>query len=947
MAKNMTRKGLAVGAALALAGSGLAALPAQAAPAITVALASGTSYNMISGEKIDLKVYGNSEYTWTNASDVKWEIVNSDEVTVTATTNNAGGSATTGATESPSATSATITVDGGTSGTTAGANRLGVAVPADKATSLTVRAYIELDGTDGATSGDLISNAVTVNFIKPADVVASVTITQPSEDDTTIKAAFSTNVNNEQLLNTDFAVEFLDGRGDALAGATAAADALAGLEAVKAPAAWDEDDFFVATSGAVTALDKDTAVSVNVYYNDGGILSDKDLTVDAGADADVDNDFQYPVGQDANETDVNSKIGSGYIAVSALTTGTVTLDTVATATSNAADKFAAGDSSVTISAVVKDAAGDEVSGATVKFDLSANTTNEVTLGADSDDKSITINGTKYTDVTKLPGDTGIDTVSVVTDSDGVAKLVISTANFANNDKLKIDAKRGTKAATQLAVTANTLAYDAYITNANDYVQILSGGSAVLEILVVDQFGTALPSGYDARARYQSSANFTATGETDSSADSDTAAAISGGRASLGVTPDGRGTGTTVYDIDIQKRAAGNSYENAIAEITTLTIETVSAFAVANTIDLDITEANYGDDADTAVIELADADGDSNTDADSDGTKTNDPQALELADFINFRALDVRGATVPTLNAGFALDLKVTQKATLTAAAVNAANQLVTISSDAGDLVMFVVDQDQDGDTTVEKTYGSTVSAYTDNAGNLDLDVHSNKAGKVTITIASGAATQLVELTFAGAASTTGTSLVIDAPDYAAPGSTVIAKASVTDKYGNPVVVSANSNGDGDISLTYDGPGLAVTASADATDSSGVAQLAYFLGSNDSGTITITAKYDADGDENYTDTGDLVVTKTITIGEAPAPAADTKVNAGSFKGYVAIYAKGHEGKRLSAKVGKDWVVVPALASNFVRVVEYTGAGYTIAVRIYIDRVLVDTITVTTK
>ena len=54
-----------------------------------------------------------------------------------------------------------------------------------------------------------------------------------------------------------------------------------------------------------------------------------------------------------------------------------------------------------------------------------------------------------------------------------------------------------------------------------------------------------------------------------------------------------------------------------------------------------------------------------------------------------------------------------------------------------------------------------------------------------------------------------------------------------------------------------------------------------------------------------------------------------------------------GKRLSAKVGNDWVVVPALASNFVRVVEYTGAGYTIAVRIYIDRVLVDTITVTTK
>ena len=74
---------------------------------------------------------------------------------------------------------------------------------------------------------------------------------------------------------------------------------------------------------------------------------------------------------------------------------------------------------------------------------------------------------------------------------------------------------------------------------------------------------------------------------------------------------------------------------------------------------------------------------------------------------------------------------------------------------------------------------------------------------------------------------------------------------------------------------------------------------------------------------------------------------TKVNAGSFKGYVALYAKGYAGKRMSAKVGKDWVVVAALASNFERVVEFTGAGVDVAVRIYIDRVLMDTINLTTK
>ena len=76
-------------------------------------------------------------------------------------------------------------------------------------------------------------------------------------------------------------------------------------------------------------------------------------------------------------------------------------------------------------------------------------------------------------------------------------------------------------------------------------------------------------------------------------------------------------------------------------------------------------------------------------------------------------------------------------------------------------------------------------------------------------------------------------------------------------------------------------------------------------------------------------------------------ADIKVNAGSFKGYVALYAMGYAGQRLCAMVGNDWVVVPVLASNFERVVEFTGAGYTVAVRIDIERVLIDTITVPTK
>jgi hypothetical protein len=98
-----------------------------------------------------------------------------------------------------------------------------------------------------------------------------------------------------------------------------------------------------------------------------------------------------------------------------------------------------------------------------------------------------------------------------------------------------------------------------------------------------------------------------------------------------------------------------------------------------------------------------------------------------------------------------------------------------------------------------------------------------------------------------------------------------------------------------------------------------------------------------GDSNPTDPGS---SGDPALG-TPSTSAGTKVNAGSFKGYVALYAKGHKGKRFSAKVGKDWVIVPVLETDFVRIVEYTGVGYEIAVRVYIDRKLLATIPILTK
>jgi len=92
-------------------------------------------------------------------------------------------------------------------------------------------------------------------------------------------------------------------------------------------------------------------------------------------------------------------------------------------------------------------------------------------------------------------------------------------------------------------------------------------------------------------------------------------------------------------------------------------------------------------------------------------------------------------------------------------------------------------------------------------------------------------------------------------------------------------------------------------------------------------------------------GEEKLEQTITVKEIIDPSI---VNAGTFKGVVAIYAKNFEGKRLSAKVGKDWVIVDALESNFVRVIERVRwVGYDLAVRIFIDRKLIRTVDLITQ
>jgi len=552
----------------------------------------------------------------------------------------------------------------------------------------------------------------------------------------------------------------------------------------------------------------------------------------------------------------------------------------------AAGKVRTGTTSGSVVFTVKDADGDAL-GAGIRVDVTIdNSTTKAVVGADD---TLTVAGKSVAD-----GDDVDVTVSYTTNSAGQVVVPFSSklGKAGNTFAIKatangepVDAK--TVVWEDAAYTAMSIAQNVAL-HASYEVTVADGSSIPVAFKVEDQFGKAAP----ANTYFVSVARSGGDGRATTAGSATAVAEFSGSLASATIVDNGSGNGEDIYTGTLTKR---NSDGTTAATGVTATV--TANFNSSITYALSFKEDSDADGIDDAVAL-----------SDNVGTLTG-TEALSNADL---------GKVVDSVGDVQAIEV-----------ATGVAGSQVTLSAAN---VGFKVDG--------KSVYGyESISLNTDSNGKVIVHFYSNTSGAKSIVVSAGNKSATLKTTFAAAANTAGATLSWDAPDYVKPGSTLKITAKLVDKYGNAV---ASDRG---FRVSYSGPGLQVGSDPIAYGTDGEAVLSYLLGSNDEGTITVSFEYDSDNGADPSTTDTLTVSKTITIGTAPA--ANTKVNAGSFKGYVAIYAKGHQGKRLSAKVGKDWVVVPALASNFVRVVEYTGAGYTIAVRIYIDRVLVDTITVVTK
>jgi len=156
----------------------------------------------------------------------------------------------------------------------------------------------------------------------------------------------------------------------------------------------------------------------------------------------------------------------------------------------------------------------------------------------------------------------------------------------------------------------------------------------------------------------------------------------------------------------------------------------------------------------------------------------------------------------------------------------------------------------------------------------------------------GEAIQPKVITFQQALGSSGSRLEIEAPK-----STMEARFEVTvslrDVFSNPVRVSDT----GKFFLKYEGLGTA-SDTPETKDVDGLAFLTVNLDSQRVGVGTVTASYDGDGDP-ATLGDNLVITQEIYIGQ-PAPPRQ-KITVGTLKGYVLIYALGHQVIGSTAKV----------------------------------------------
>ena len=428
--------------------------------------------------------------------------------------------------------------------------------------------------------------------------------------------------------------------------------------------------------------------------------------------------------------------------------------------------------------------------------------------------------------------------TVLTGADGKASFTADVSDVVTGDSFAVEFSAQGQTANASFTVKETVASDLVEHNllgtGADWK--VEDGTHTIRFAALDNFGQPLSSS-DFRVF------LTPTDETGVYTTDQQAAALSGGVATFSVdTTSSRDKKVTSFEAEL-KVASGASFATIGGGITeTLTVNIGSSNAAT-----DVTISGY----------------DSNNGFDPSGT-------VDLSTAVFASANERLGETFDdTSNLGSPETL---------AGSIQDVSGLntygnVTIS---GEGLLFKVSGG--GGTSYDVYSVGSATVQTSTAGDFGgVSVYSNKAGEQTVTVSSGSASQEIIIEFAPAESDAGTNLTIDAPSAVEPGSTLVYTVSLTDDFGNPVDGGSQANSANDVfELAYDGPGFIVSDALSGISTMGAdgkVTVTIFLGNNDDGkTGTLTASYSTN-DADFTDDGDLVVQKTVNIGDVPGAAGE--------------------------------------------------------------------------
>jgi hypothetical protein len=781
MSKNLTRKGLALGALVGLTSTVFAGTPAFADNELTFALSSGTVYAAPVDDTLTLNASLPSSIPAANVSQLKYKVVTDGSFVAQLSMVSGGNAAVTSVTSSDAFATQTATYTAANVKTThyvtatgaapTAANTLavkvwslpgatdgaaGVAPTATTATkSVTVTAFLDSNN-NGTTESTEFQTSQTLSFKKYSEITATYTLTAPSEGATSVagKATF-TNINQAQLTKTVVGVFSVNN-----VARTAVATTVA--------------------SGVYSATDSYTVASAAV------------------------------VGFSAQLGAIGASIALGSTEATATATAR-TIDSIGTPAlvagdnATAAGKFRDGGAFTARTKVTKSAAA--VSG------LAGTATFTTGLASLSDTVFVTVNGTAY----KTKATLEAASIDVTSNADGFMSVEITTTGFTTGTVVvTFAAQNYTASVTATGEVAVYYAVDiADVANSNARL-LLSAATTTVAYQVMDQYGVAPADGKfravltGAAAAYQP---------------------VAAGKATFTVT--GGTIASQAYAIALE------DYVTASASFNTGYIEGASnddGFTVTKPAAANVSVA--GSIVLTTAIA---ADGNFFATSQSGGSTTSTTK-LSISDKA-FSSVDTRldkKTAAPTLSAGYTTGSTATVPVAGTAAG-NAAVSITVVpkgSDVAATAIAAPVTVSGTGllfqvGTTTFKT--DSISFMAAAAGTV-VKVYSQKAGAQVVTVTSGTATKTVTLTYATIAAEAAKISYSSLPAQAQSGRALDLAAVVTDKWDNTVAGAS-------VAFNNTGVGYVQSTAAVTSDANGKVTGRLIVLQNDLGTSFLSATLD--------------------------------------------------------------------------------------------------------